>query len=104
MLKEKNSENILKYLWGIGPWLAVSVLLIMSILLLFGIFSEYKRIKEEKLAAYKSNRPPVNVVVQEVEATEVVDRINLPAIINPLEDLTLLAEVSGLIISISVKG
>ena len=103
MLKENNSKNIIKYLWGTGPWLAVTVLLIVAVILGLRISSEKKRIKEEKLAAYKNERPPATVVVQEVQPKEVVDRINLPAIISPREDLTLLAEVSGSIISISAN-
>jgi hypothetical protein len=56
MLKEKKSENILKYLWGIGPWLAVTALLVVALLLGLRISREKKRIKEEKLAAYKNDR------------------------------------------------
>ncbi|MGA1865135.1 MAG: efflux RND transporter periplasmic adaptor subunit [bacterium] len=103
MLKENNSENIIKYLWGIGPWLAVTALLIIAVMLGLRISSEKKRIKEEKLAAYKNERPPATVIVQEVQPAEVVDRINLPAIISPQEDLTVLAEVGGPIVSISAN-
>jgi len=101
--EKKNSDHVLKYLWSMGPWLVVLILLGGSIMLGLGIARKKNRIKEEKLAAYKENRPPVNVVVQEVQPTEVVDRINLPATIAPLEDLTVLAEVTGPIISISVR-
>ncbi|MBN2373114.1 efflux RND transporter periplasmic adaptor subunit [bacterium] len=102
-MENKRSIKILTYIWGVIPWLIVCLLLISSVIIGIRISREKKRIKEEKLAGYQNNRPPLNVVVQEVQPTEVEDRINLPATIAPWEDLTILAEVSGAIISISVK-
>jgi len=99
----RKQEDIIRYLWGMGPWLAVIALLVVAGMLLVGIARKKHQIREEMLAAYQENRQPVNVVVQEVTPTEVVDRINLPAVIAPLEDLTVLAEVSGTIIDITVK-
>lgn len=99
----RKQEEIIRYIWGMGPWLVVIALLVIAGMLLVGIARKKQQIREEKLAAYEKNRQPVNVVVQEIQPTQVVDRINLPAVIAPLEDLTVLAEVTGTIVDITVK-
>ncbi len=105
MKTDREEKNITRYIWGAAPWLFVCVLLTLAIMWGIKISKERKRIKEEKITAYKENRPPVNVVVLEVEPTEIIEQINLPATIASWEDLTVFAEVSGLIISISaVEG
>lgn len=103
MLEEKRSTKILKYIWGVIPWLVLCLLLILAGRLGLKISRQKKRIKEEKLAAYQNNRPPANVVVQNLEPTEITERINLPATIAPWEDLTILAEVSGQIVFLWAK-
>ncbi|MGA1825055.1 MAG: efflux RND transporter periplasmic adaptor subunit [bacterium] len=102
-ITEDISARILRFIWEIAPWLMVCSLTVAILMLGLEISRKKKRLKAENLAAYKNERPPVNVVVQKVQPTEVVDRIMLPALIAPWEDLTLYAEVSGQIISFFAK-
>lgn len=100
---KKGSRKVFKVIWGSIPWLVVLVLLVLAVMFGIRIFRESKRIKQERLAAYIENRPPVNVVTQVARPVKIVDRINLPAVIAAWEDLTIFAEVSGKIISLSVE-
>ena len=103
MTEKKISIKLLKFIWETIPWVLVTLLLIICILLGLNVSKKKKRIKEEKLAAYNDFRPPLNIVVQEAEPTLVVDKITLPAVISPWNDLTVLAEATGKIISLFVK-
>ncbi|MGA1867224.1 MAG: efflux RND transporter periplasmic adaptor subunit [bacterium] len=103
MLQEDKSPGMLRSIWEIIPGLAVFLLIAIIGMLGVQIIGKKERLKAEKLAAYENERPPVNVVVQEVQPTEVVDLLTLPAMITPWEDLTVYAEVSGQIVSFSVK-
>ena len=61
--------------------------------------------KEAKLKALKKEKPPVNVVVLELEPETIRDRINLPGIIEPWVKLEILSEVRGKVTAkIAEKG
>jgi membrane fusion protein (multidrug efflux system) len=51
----------------------------------------------------KEERPPVNVVEQELVPVVIRDRLNLPGIVEPWESLVLLAEVRGTIAEVLVE-
>ena len=65
--------------------------------------NEKSRLREEKSNAVSQERPPVNVVVQELVPTLLRDRLNLPGMIEPWESLEILAEVRGRVKEVLVE-
>jgi membrane fusion protein (multidrug efflux system) len=65
--------------------------------------NEKNRILEEKSNAIIQERPPLNVVVQEMVPALLRDRLNLPGIVEPWENLNILAEVRGVVEEVPVQ-
>ena len=62
-----------------------------------------ERMTAEKMAAGSSERLPVNVVLLGVVPTTIEDRINLPGVIEPWEQLTVLSKIHGTVIKVEVR-
>ena len=78
--------------------------LVAAIILLSGtIKAEKVRMTEEKRQAIATQRPPANVVLLKVASSTMQDRINLPGVIEPWEQLTLLSKVHGSVIETLVQ-
>jgi membrane fusion protein (multidrug efflux system) len=67
------------------------------------IKAEKERITAEKMAAGSNERLPVNVVLLDLAPTTIEDRINLPGVIEPWEELTVLSKIHGTVIKIEVR-
>lgn len=67
------------------------------------IKAEKERMAEEKMATVAKERPPVNVVLLDVASTTMEDRINLPGVIEPWEELTVLSKIHGTVIKVEVN-
>jgi membrane fusion protein (multidrug efflux system) len=67
------------------------------------IKAEKARMTEEKQQALATQRPPANVVLLEVGPSTMQDSINLPGVIEPWEELTLLSKVQGTVIDTLVQ-
>ncbi len=93
MNAEKN--RLLKRIWGMLPALFLTFLIVIIVVLSSQIKSESERIKTEKLEALHKERPPLNVVVLEVNPMPIHDRLNLPAQVEPWIELNIFAEVTG---------
>ncbi|MBU0675548.1 MAG: efflux RND transporter periplasmic adaptor subunit [Proteobacteria bacterium] len=95
--------KIVKLIWGALP----SVALIGLIILIFGLFAQIKskktQLEEEQAKALATGRPPVNVVLLEIQPREISDRLNLPGVIEPWIDLELLSKINGAIIEVPVR-
>ena len=80
------------------------VFMIIVLLVLFSLVGAKKsRIEEERKSALSNERPAVNVIVQRLVPSPISDRLDLPAIIEPWEDLLVMAEVSGKVITLNVE-
>ena len=103
-MQEKNIEQ--KKPKNLDRFLPLLVLLLL-ILIAFGlgarVKSEKKRLMEEKSNAVVQERPPVNVVVQEMLPLLLRDRLNLPGMVEPWEDLNILAELRGMVAEVLVE-
>ena len=77
------------------PFLVLLVLILITVGLGAKVSSEKNRIQDEKRKAVLLERPPINVVVQEMVPILLRDRLNLPGIVEPWESLEILAEVRG---------
>lgn len=99
----RRKERLLRAIPAKLP-LLVLVGLIAAIIGLFGtIKAEKVRMTEEKRQALAPQRPPANVVLLEVAPSTMQDRINLPGVIEPWEQLTLLSKVQGTVIETLVQ-
>ena len=67
------------------------------------IKAEKERITAEKMAAVATERPPVNVVLLDVNPTTLEDRINLPGVIEPWEKLSVLSKIHGTVVKVEVS-
>jgi RND family efflux transporter MFP subunit len=95
--------KILRFLWGVIPWLAV-VLILAFVVIMVGRISEKKALLgEEKKAAMKKDIEPVSTIVLTLEPRRLVDKIELPAEVEPYEELWVKAEVSGQVMKVPVE-
>jgi len=103
MDKSDSKTRVLRFLWGIFPWLMVCLILGLIVILGGRIIEEQGRLAEAKKAAMKKEVPAVRVITLTLKPERLEDKINLPADIEPFEDLWVKAEVRGQVVSIPVK-
>jgi membrane fusion protein (multidrug efflux system) len=97
--KSKSQRSLSRFL----PLLFLLVLILAAIGLGARVKDEKSRLLEEKRNAEIPDRPPVNVVVQELVPALLRDRMNLPGMVESWEDLNILAEVSGMVEKVVVE-
>jgi len=85
------------------PLLVLLILVLLAIVLGARVKNEKKRLLDEKKNAVSQERPPVNVVVQEMVPKLLRDRLNLPGMVEPWESLNILAEVMGMVAEVLVE-
>jgi RND family efflux transporter MFP subunit len=83
------------------------IILLGLIIIIIGLGTKVKdkqsSLLEEKSNAVIQERPPVNVVEQEMVPNMLRERLNLPGIVEPWENLVILAEVYGMIEEVLVE-
>jgi membrane fusion protein (multidrug efflux system) len=103
-MQDKNmQQNKAKRLNRFLPLLLLVVLIFFVIGLGAMIKNEKNILLEEKRNAVILERPPVNVVVQEMVPVLLRDRLNLPGMVEPWENLNILAEVRGMVAEVLVE-
>ena len=85
------------------PLLVLLIIILVTLGLAARVKKEQTRLLEEKRNAIVSERPPVNVVVQELVPTLLRDRLSLPGMVDPWERLGILAEVRGAVEEVFVE-
>ena len=103
MNKSDSKTKVLRFLWGIFPWLMVCLIVGLIVILGGRIIEEQGRLAEAKKAAMKKEVPAVRVITLTLKPERLEDKISLPADIEPFEDLWVKAEVRGQVVSIPVK-
>jgi len=102
-----NSSNpktkILRFLWGIIPWLMVAFILAFIVFMGSRIKEEKALLEETKKAAIKKEVQPVRVITLTLKPRRLEDKINLPAQVEPYEDLLVKAEVPGQVVTVLVE-
>lgn len=95
-----NSGGFLKFIWSSLP----VVLLLLTVVVIIGLFSvingKKALLEEERAKGLAAERPAINVILMEMHPGLIRDRINLPGIIEPWENLELLAKISGSIVAV----
>ena len=103
MDKSDSKTKVLRFLWGIFPWLIVGLILGLIVILGGRIIEEQGRLAEAKKAAMKKEVPAVRVITLTLKPERLEDKISLPAEVEPFEDLWVKAEVKGQVVSIPAK-
>jgi len=98
-LKHQGARSLNRFL----PLLILLILIFITVGLGARVKNEKNRLLEEKSNAVIQERPPVNVVVQELVPALLRDRLNLPGMVEPWENLNILAEVSGMVAEVLVE-
>ncbi len=91
-----NESSQLRWFWGAFPWLLLVIIVILSVFIAVKI----KTIAEERKAATKDDVPAVDVITLTMEAKQIKDIINLPAEVEPFEELWVKTEVPGQIVNV----
>jgi membrane fusion protein (multidrug efflux system) len=103
MDKSDSKTKVLRYLWGIFPWLMVGLILGLIVVLGGRIIEEQGRLAEAKKESMKKEVPAVRVITLTLKPERLEDKISLPAEVEPFEDLWVKAEVKGQVVSIPAK-
>ena len=103
MAKEKSENKILRFIWRLIPWLVVALLVVAVATLLAQVQEESAKQKKAKMEAAKATRPPTRVISLRLQPRLLKDAINLPAEIQPMEDLMVRAEVGGRVMDCPVE-
>jgi membrane fusion protein (multidrug efflux system) len=94
--------RIVKMIWNALPPLFLMATVVIIITLFSVISAKKARIAEAQANALTNERPPINVVLLDVQPVTIRDRINLPGAIEPWTDLELLAKINGEVIEVPV--
>jgi RND family efflux transporter MFP subunit len=94
---------MLRFIWGMTPWLVVILIGFFVVWGVVGIIEKKKRLEAEKKAAMKKEVPAVRVITLTLQAKRVEDKIDLPAEVKPYENLWVRAEVSGQVVQVLAK-
>ncbi len=96
---QKGKKTLSRFL----PLLVLLVLILIAVGLGAKVKNKQSRLLEEKSNAVIQERPPVNVVEQELVPGIMRDRMNLPGMVEPWENLGILAEVRGMVEEVLVE-
>ena len=103
MNRSNPKTRILRFFWSIIPWLMVALILAFIIIMGIRINKEKARLEEAKKAAIKKEVQPVRVITLTLKPRRLEDKINLPAQVEPYEDLLVKAEVPGQVVTVLVE-
>jgi len=102
MNRSDSKTRILRFLWGIIPWLIIALILAFLGIMWGRIKEKQDLLAEAKKAAMKKEVQPVRVITLTLKPRRLEDKINLPAEVEPFEDLWVKAEVRGQVVKILV--
>ncbi len=97
------SRRLFRKLWGALPVLLLIAALALLAVLGIGIRDRKEELTARQAEAMRAERPPVNVVVMELEPNALRDRLSLPGMLEPWTDLSLLAKVGGEVVSVAAQ-
>jgi RND family efflux transporter MFP subunit len=103
MEKPDAKVKLLRFLWGLFPWLMVGLILAFIVVMGGRVIEEQGRLAEAKKAAMKNEIPAVRVITLTLKPERLEDKISLPAQVEPFEDLWVKAEVKGQVMAIPVE-
>ncbi|MFC1822480.1 efflux RND transporter periplasmic adaptor subunit [Thermodesulfobacteriota bacterium] len=103
MEKPKLRFSILRFIWGVIPWLIVAAI-VAFIVSMGGQLKEKKAaLAKAKKEAIKKETAAIRVITLNLKPERLEDKINLPANVVPYENLWLKAEVPGQVVKVMVE-
>jgi len=103
MKKSDSKTKILRFIWSSAPWLTVMLILAFIVIMGVQINKEKARLAEAKKAALKNEIPAVKVITLTLKPRRLVDKISLPAEVEPYQDLLVKAEVHGQVVKVLIE-
>lgn len=103
MAKERKDKRFLRFLWGSLPWVAFVLVFIFIIVTIVDIKEKKTKLEEEKKAAIKKEISSVKVITLNLNPHRLLDKLNLPAEIEPYENLWVKSEAQGQILEVYVE-
>jgi len=103
MNKRDWKTRILRFIWGIIPWMMVALIVVFIVIMAGRIMDKKARLEEAKKAAMKKEVELVSVITLSLKPRRLEDKINLPAQVEPYEDLWVKAQVPGQVIKVLVQ-
>jgi membrane fusion protein, multidrug efflux system len=89
----------LRRIWALLPFTTLILLIGVVIVLQSWIRSEGNIIQQQKAKEISEKKPPVNVVTLDLTPSPIREQTNLPGVVRPWVELTIVAEVRGKIVS-----
>jgi len=103
MTKSNTKAKILRFIWGIIPWLMVGLIVVFIVNMGGRIKEKQTRLEEAKKAAIKKQVPAIRVITLTLKPRQLEDKINLPAQVEPYRDVWVKAEVPGQVVKVFVE-
>ena len=103
MSKSNIKGKILRFIWGIIPWLMVGLIVVFIVNMGGRIKEKLTRLEEAKKAAIKKQVPAIKVITLTLKPRQLEDKINLPAQVEPYRDVWVKAEVPGQVVKVFVE-
>ena len=103
MKSTKVKIKLLRFVWSAIPWLMVALIVAFIVTMGSRIKEKKAHLEEAKKAAIKQEVPAVRIITLTLTPRRLVDKINLPAQIDPYEEVWVKAEVPGQVIEVLVK-
>jgi membrane fusion protein (multidrug efflux system) len=95
--------RLLRFIWSVIPWLMVAFIVVFLVNMGGRIKEKKTRLEESKKAAMKEEVRVVRVITLTLKPGRLVDKINLPAQVEPYDEVWVKAEVSGQVVKVLVK-
>jgi RND family efflux transporter MFP subunit len=103
MDKANRKTRILRFIWGVIPWMIVALVVAFVVIMAARITEKKTNLEEAKKAALKKEVPAVRVITLTLKPRRLVDAINLPAEVEAYEEIWVKSEVPGQVIDLRVK-
>lgn len=103
MKESKAKTKILRFLWGVIPWMMVALIVVFIVNMGGRIKEKKTRLEEAKKAAMKKEVSAIRVITLTLKPRRLVDKINLPAQVEPYEEVWVKAEVPGQVVKVLVR-
>jgi membrane fusion protein (multidrug efflux system) len=103
-MKESNARaRLLRFVWGIIPWIIVALIVSFIVNMAGRIIEKKTELDEAKRGGLKKEVPAVRVITLTLEPRRLVDAINLPAQVEAFEEIWVKSEVPGQVVDVRVK-
>ena len=98
-LKQKALHSV----WSFFPWIIIGVILVFIVSMFMAIGVKKTKLEAEKTAAMKQEASIANITTLTVNPGRLADKIDLPAEVEPWEDVWVKAEVPGQVVSVIAR-